>query len=211
MSSAKPELLIFPRGVRFPRRNEIPKRNDDALERVSKANITTGYVREDPQGENFKAYFEANVHAPKIFEVFCALALSLMPDVAAPIIGLKDEEPTFGSYTDRDSALGVFRPHADLLQNDGFIEFGITFQYRGRIEEIFVKSPKYFQIWTNDPAAVVSVFEKNGIPNVPRLEFIDQYPMVSESINVKGNAAWPGLFEAMKESLKELPLAVPDQ
>ena len=124
MSDAKPEPLIFPRGVRFPRKNEVPRGNEEALDGVSKANITTGYTRENHEEEGFTAYFEANVHAPKIFEIFCLLASSLMPDFAAPIIGLKDEEPTFGPYSDRDSALAVFKPHADLLQNDGFIEFG---------------------------------------------------------------------------------------
>lgn len=211
MTTPKPEPLIFPRGVRFPTKNEVPKGNEEALESISKANITTGYIRNDDGGENFSAYFEANVHAPNIFSVFQDLARSLLPNTAAPLIGLKEEETIFGPYTDFDSAIAVFEPHRDLLQNDGFLEFGITFQYEGKIEEIFVESSKYFKIWTNQPDLVVNIFENVGIPKCETLEFIDEYPMVSESFDKKGNAAWPGVFESIMAAFEKLPASLPDQ
>ena len=209
MITPKTEPLIFAKGVRFARRNEMPKGREDALERISKANITTGYIQFDDIGKPFSSYFEANVHAPNIFLVFKDLALSLLPDIAAPLIGLKDEEPLFGPYTDLSSAIGIFEPHKDLLQNDGFLEFGITFQSEETIEEIFVQSPKYFKIWTNQPEVVASVFERAGIPRCETLEFIDEYPMVSKSINPRGEAAWPGVFDAVKTAFEKLP--APDQ
>ena len=189
----------------------MPKGSEEALGRVANARITTGFTRNDTGGDAFKAYFEANVHAPSVFAVFRDLAYSLLPDVAVPIIGLKDEEPAFGPYTDRNSAIEVFEPHRDLLQNDGFLEFGITFQYQGRVEEIFVKSAKYFQIWTNQPEIVDRIFDQNGIPFVPDLQFIDEYPMVSKSINSIGNAVWPGVYEAVKVAFDNLPAPVADQ
>ena len=205
MSVPKSEPLIFPKGVRFPRKNELPKGSEDALRRIAAANITTGYVRNDDGSAAFSSYFEANVHANKVFWVFVRLAISLLPDVAAPIIGLQDEEPVFGPYTSRDSAIEVFEPHTELLQHDGFLEFGITFQHKGRVEEIFVKSSKYFRIWTNQPEVVAEVLEDSAIPRVAKLEFIDEYPMVSKSINRNGNAAWPGVYHDIKDAFENLP------
>lgn len=144
-----------------------------------------------------------------MFEVFRDLAISILPDVASPIVGLKDEEPVFGPYTTREEALKVFEPHVDLLQNDGFLEFGLIFALQGKTEEIYVKSSKYFQIWTNQPQVVAMVLKRNNIPSAVTLPFIDEYPMVSESIGINGNAGWPIVFEALQEAFKSLPEVEP--
>lgn len=175
------------------------------LRRITQAHITTGYIRDDVGGKTFGSYFEANVHAPNIFAVFNSLAQGLLPEIAAPIVGIKDEEPTLGPYTYLESAISVFEPHIELLQNDGFLEFGVTFQDEGKVEEIFVKSSKYFQIWTSQPEIVVRVFEEHNIPLCESLEFIDEYPMVSISLDANGNAAWPGVLGAIKDAFDDLP------
>lgn len=74
-----------------------------------------------------------------------------------------------------------------------------------------MKSPKYFQIWTNAHDSVVNVFREFGILHVGGLEFIDQYPMVSKSVDAKGSAVWPGVFEAVREDFGNLPRALPEQ
>jgi len=98
------------------------------------------------------------VHAPSLWDVFRDLALAILPAVASPIVGVRDEKPIYGPYTDRDSALAVFEPHLRHLVHDAFLEFGIIFQHRGATEEIFVPYAKYLRIWTNKPADVRSVF-----------------------------------------------------
>ena len=206
----KPEPLRFPRGVRFPRKNEVPKGNNDVFERIAAAYITTGYIRNDDGGDTYSTYFEANVHADEVFAVFQKLARSVMPEIASPAIGIKGKDPIFGPYTSRKAAIEVLEEHSELLQHDGFLEFGITFQYKNRIEEIFVKSPKYFQIWTNNPDSIVQVFDECRIPFVSKLEFIDEYPMVSKSINKMNNAAWPAVYESVTEAFKSLPEAYLD-
>lgn len=211
MNAPKSEPLIFPRGIRFPRKNEMPPGNEDALARIAGAGINTGYVRNDEGSDSFSSYFEANVHAHNVFSVFKELAQSILPEVAAPLIGIKEEGPTFGPYTDKQLAINVLEPHKELLQHDGFLEFGITFQYQGKIEEIFVASPKYFKIWTNQPELVARVFETAGIPECQKLEFIDEYPMVSMSIDKKGNAAWHGVYDAVTTAFADLPIAIRDQ
>ena len=202
---AEPEPLIFPQGVRFPTNEEIPADSRDVLDRVANAKITTGYTLQNVDGRQFDAYFEANVHAPNVFEVFRQLSFSLMPEVAAPLIGIKEDEPVFGPYTDRALAIAVFEPYIHHLQNDGFLEFGVIHQSQSVFEEIFVASPKYFKIWTNNAKAAEAVLESAGIPKCEKLEFIDEYPMVSLSVAEDGNAAWLGPFYSIQEEFRKLP------
>ena len=201
----KPEPLVFPRGVRFPRKSEIPGNPGELLKRVGGARITTGYQLQKAEGKLFDTYIEANIHAPNVFDVFRKLCYELMPDVAAPIIGLKDEEPVFGPYTYRALALALFEPHIDLLQNDGFLEFGLIHQSTLAFEEVFVASPKYFKIWTNNGGAAEEVLQSFGIPECINLEFIDQYPMVSLSVGDHGNAAWTSPFYSIQDEFANLP------
>ena len=191
--------------MRFPRKDEIPGDASEALSRIARARLTTGYILSEVKDQPYNTYIEANVHAPNIFEIFKALAFALMPDVAAPLIGLKDEDPVLGPYTDRVWALSVFEPYADLLQNDGFIEFGVLHQSDLAFEEIFVASPKYFKIWTNNGKAAEEILQSSRIPKCETIEFIDQYPMVSSSIDGRGNAAWTGPFHAIQDEFPKLP------
>jgi len=203
----KPERLVFPRGVRFPRKNEIPGDPTEVLEKIAKARITTGYTIKTVKDKPFKAYLEVNVHAPDVFQLFRNLCFALMPDVASPLIGIKEDEPVFGPYTDRTLALSVFEPFVDLLQNDGFLEFGMLHQSKFAFEEVFVTSPKYFKIWTNQIEVAEKVLLNGGIPKCEELQFIDEYPMVSLSVNKKGSAAWADAFYSIQEVFKKLPVA----
>jgi hypothetical protein len=128
-----------------------------------------------------------------------------MPDVIAPLVGIKEEEPIIGPYTERAWAVGVFEPYLDMLQNDGFLEFGVVCQSEATIEEIFVASAKYFKIWTNYREVAEEILQSAGIPRCETLEFIDEYPMVSSSIGDDGNAAWTGPFYAIQDEFPKLP------
>lgn len=196
---SKAEPLVFPRGVRFPRNDEMPGDASEVLSRIAKAHITTGYTVTKVEGKLYNTYIEANVHAPNVFEVFQQLVFALMPNIAAPIIGIKEDEPVFGPYIDRALAVGIFQPHTDLLQNDGFLEFGILHQSEFAFEEVFVASPKYFKIWTNYGSRVEEVLQSNSIPKCEELEFIDEYPMVSLSLSEDDSAAWPRPYYAIQE------------
>src|SRR3954451_25486369 len=97
------EPLRFPRGVRFAAEADMPRSKDksDELARISSANITTGFVSTTSAGPGFSTYIEANVHADEVWSVFESLALRLLPEVSAPIVGWKDDESTLGPYTDK--------------------------------------------------------------------------------------------------------------
>lgn len=201
----KAEPLIFPRGVRFPRKDEIPVGERHVLDRLGDARITTGYVLQRVENKPFDTYIEANVHAPQIFEVFRTLSLALIPEIAAPLIGLKDDDPVFGPYTDRAMAISIFEPFIDQLQNDGFVEFGLLHQSTFGFEEVFVASPKYFKIWTNNNAEAERILRSFGLPRCERLQFIDEFPMVSLSVNEEDKADWPGTFYAIQDEFPKLP------
>jgi len=205
MRDLRPEPLIFPQGVRFCRPDELPKGLEGEESRIAEARLTTGYVVWDSEKDAFRAQFGANVHAPEIWDVFQDLVRALLPEIAAPIVGVKDDDPILGPYTDRDRALAAFAPFADSLQHDGLLEFGMIFQHRGRTEEVFVKAAKYLQIWTNEPELARAVLERHGIPEVPDLKFIHQYPRVSQTLSFGEIAGWSTVISLLQAAFDALP------
>lgn len=179
-----------------------------AFERLKTAHITTGYVCYAPNKAGAMPYFEANAHADQVWLLVKAIAESILPAAAAPIFGLKDEDPILGPYTSREAAIGVFEPFVEALQHDGLLEFGIIFQRAGKTNEVFVRSAKYLQIWTTYPKAVRRILESHGLPEVPTLQFIDNYPRVSETLSLEdGSAGWPVVYEGLQRAFRSLPPA----
>ena len=176
------ETLRFPRGVRFARKDEIPRCTSEILERIANARITAGFTTRTSQDKGYSAYVEANIHADELWIAFETLVHSLLPPVAAPIIGFKEAEPTLGPYTDKSAALSALRPHKDLLQHDGFIEFGMIFQLHGHTEEIFVEPSKYMRIWTNQREIAEATLISMRVPPVDLLHFLDEFPHVTERL-----------------------------
>ena len=206
MPEPQPEPLIFPSGVRFPRDDEFPAGYEEERTRLASAKITTGWVQKTSGGKGYGAYFEVNVHAPRLWSLVRDIAVAILPAAAAPIVGIKDDQPTLGPYTTREAAIAVFEPFVESLQHDGFLEFGLIFQRAGETEEVFVASAKYLKIWTSRPVIVQDTLRAHGIPHVPDLQFIDEYPRVSESLRTsEGNAQWPDTLEGLQSAFAALP------
>jgi hypothetical protein len=202
----KAEPLEFPRGIRWPRPEEVPAAHADAYGRIREARITTGFVRKATGLGGYTDIIEANVHASRLFAVFRDVGEAIIPSAAAPIVGFKGEDPLLGPYTTRDAALAVLEPYAEPLQHDGFLEFGIIFQRGGRTEEVFIPNVKFLRIWTSRPDDVVSVLCRHGVPEMPDLQFIDEYPRVSQALPFEGHeAGWFPVLEALKERFQSLP------
>ncbi len=172
--------------------------------------LTTGYVVKPGKAGQYTAFIEANVHADMLWRTVQQLTNALLPIVASPIIGIKGELPAFGPYTHGESALGVFEPFAEHLTHDGFLEWGLMCQYYGETEEVFVKSPKYLQIWTYDLRRARKTLERLGVPEVPELKFIDNYPFVSQSLPLEGRSSgWPVVLERITASFAMLHAVEP--
>ena len=201
--------LEWPLGVRTPHPDEVPPEWRDAIEKARRVAFTTGYVVSHKGGESFTAYFEANVHASQVWTVVCALVEALLPRAAAPIVGVKGEDtPILGPYTLRGIALAVLEPYAHYLQHDGLLEFGVIHQSDGRTEEVFVKSAKYLQVWTNRQERVREVFARFGIPEAEKLAFIDEYPLKRETLpRPDGRAGWAWVIDELTIAFAHLPAA----
>jgi hypothetical protein len=203
------EALRFPRGVRLATEGDLPKDKErlEKLARLQHAKITTGFVLTTGADSGFSTYIEANVHADEVWSVFEALASHLLPEVSAPLVGWKDEDAALGPYTDKAAAIAVLRAHAENLQHDGFIEFGMMFQQGGKTEEIMVKGSKHFQIWTNNPAVATDTLLTLGIPHVEKLQFIDEYPRVTERL--KDDSSSDTIVSAIVNAFQSLPTRKP--
>ena len=73
--------LVFPDGIRLASRDELPGPNADreALwERMGHATIAPGYTLVTSTAGGFSWYAEANVDAPRVWEVFCDLCAVLL-------------------------------------------------------------------------------------------------------------------------------------
>jgi hypothetical protein len=198
------ERLRFPRGVRLASREEIPKCTTETLDRIACADIRTGFVSTTTDREGYSTYIEANVHADEIWAAFAALANALIPRTAAPVIGESGDDSTIGPYTTRNVAIAVLQPHAESLQHNASVEFGIMNQHDGQTEEILVKASKYFQIWTNQPAAAESALNSLGIPRAEQLQFIDEFPNTTE--HKAGDKPTREVISAIVDSFVKLSL-----
>jgi hypothetical protein len=203
--------LEFAEGIRPARPDECPPDHQDAIDAARRAAATVfvpGFTVRRPSepGATYVADFQINVHASELMDLFGELARAIIGEIAAPIVGLKDEPPEFGAYTDRDAALEAFAPHHRSLTHDGFLGFGIIFQVTDRTNEVFVHPSKWLQVWTTDPDAVRAVLERRGIREVADLAFVDQFPLISSSLpSPSGNATWPACLEALRAAFAALP------
>ena len=198
------ESLRLARGVRLAREEDLPRPREEALARLAAASLSTGYTRTTHTNKGFSDYFEINAHVNDIWPLFAQLASEVLPDVAAPLVGHKGEEPHFGPYTDRDLAIQSLMPFAERLVHDGFIEFGAMRGYQGRTEEVLVKSYKYICVWTSNPDSVLAILARKGIAYVPNLQFLDEFPCVTESLKGEDRAAHE-VIEGVVTCFQSLP------
>lgn len=204
--TATPEPLLLPRGVRFPRPDELPPGSESELARIRQAEVTTGYVIHPNTAGPFTAYIDAQAHAINLFPLFHDLVFRLLPRSAAPIIGLKDTEPHLGPYSIRAAALRLFEPHTQVLQHDGLLAFGMIAQEDGRIEQVFVPPSKRLQVWTNQPDAAREVLGHHRIPELQELPLLDQFPLVYESMRDDSGASLAGgVVDRVRSGFSQLP------
>lgn len=144
------EKLIFPKGLRFPKDDELPGDSDKnaILDKFKNATIFQGFVLFDSGNDKYKYYVEMNVNAPMIWSVFLEICKLLLTDNSAPILGHKDQEKDemfYGPDMALSRILEIFSEYQFELTNDGFIQFGIISQGEDVIEEVFVNPSNTFQ------------------------------------------------------------------
>ncbi|MCR3761927.1 hypothetical protein KYB31_23430 [Clostridium felsineum] len=180
-------LYKLPLGIRIPRNDEYPNGYDiDSINnKRNLANITEGFKITEVKGEKFSYYATINIDVDKIWDVFCSLTSSLIDDIAYGIIGFKDEKPILSKFASIERVIEVFRKYKFELTNDGYLQFGIANYDDNSLNEIFVTSFKYMTIWTNNKEQLVETLNSFGIRQVENLQFIDEFPVVSEALTAK--------------------------
>lgn len=89
MSGREPthaDNLVFPDGVRLARHWELPGPEQNRASNwawIQAANITTGFILSESSDSQFAFYAEANVDAPKIWDVFNAIVTTVVAGLVA--------------------------------------------------------------------------------------------------------------------------------
>jgi hypothetical protein len=117
------EPLIPPSSVRLLRPDEVPVHDDrdKILEEVAagqRARFVAGYVLSDTGREGYTAYAEINVHAPLLWYLFRDLVTRLLPEHAALLIGVKDEELHHCPYRLKAALLTALEPYGEALASE---------------------------------------------------------------------------------------------
>ncbi len=176
--------FIFPSTIRLLTPEEIrngpykdERSREELIEKLINGMIRSGYVLRNKADPTSKYYAEINVSAPDIWKVFTELVEELLPDECAPIWGLYDDDPLYGgNYQPKKNILSGFSPWSERMSNDGELQFGVISQTNEMLEEVFVNSTKFFEVWTSKVDKLRSVLQRHGIEETDHLEFIGQYP-----------------------------------
>lgn len=175
----------LPIGIRIPNFDEYPNgyNVDDINMKRNSANIIEGYKLVEVQCEKFTHFAEINIDADNIWNLFVALSDKLIGYIAYGIIGFKDEKPTMSNFTEKQKIIDILNRYNFELSNDGYIQFGIAYYDESSLNQIFITSFKYLQVWTTNSKELVETFKRYKISEQENLNFIDEFPVVSEALS----------------------------
>ena len=204
-----PRVLVFPDGVRLAQRDELPgpaPSRAAAWARIQAANIETGFTIVKSTDPRFSFYAEANVNAPMIWTVFRDLCNALLGSRASLMMSEIDDDPAPLGSAGTLQILTLLESHSYQLAHDGYIQFGLVRQDANVLTEVFVSPTKHFQVWFDDEKRFRAVLQVHNVPEMEKLEFIDQYPRTTSPLSRdQVSFADPGEFvEYVENQLKFL-------
>lgn len=181
-----PSTLKFPDGIRLAHLDELPGPGSDraaAWARIQSANIAPGFTLSESTDSRFAFYAEANVDGPRIWAVFRDLCQGLLGREATLIISEIDDEPMPLGSAHTLGILALLEPHQYQLAHDGCLQFGLVGRDTDLLTEVFVAPTKHFKVWLSDVKCLRSVLRSHAVPEVERLEFIDEYPRTTTRLS----------------------------
>lgn len=183
-------MIELPKTIRPARFDEIPN-NSTAFERlqmIDNAKIVEGYSFKLKESDNeehkklpFKFYSEININNSRLWDLIIALT-DLLPDVSSLIIGDSDSEPNYCDYIAKIDLIENLSKFKTELTKDAFLEWGIIYNDKEVLTEIFVPDSKYIKFWGVDIDGFKTIMTKFDLNQVDDLEFIDEYPNVREPL-----------------------------
>ena len=179
--------LELPETIRAARPEEAPAQEDiqNRIAAAQYARIQEGYTVKlaDDASLPFSFFSEINVNNSRLFPLFMRL-LEPLPEIVSFIFSHIDEEAHYSEYRNKAEVIALLSRFELELTKDGFFEFGIIYQDQEQLQEVFVKRAKYLQCWASDMDAFLDVMNEFGLHHVPDLNFMDEYPMVTEMLRL---------------------------
>lgn len=181
------KTLQLPPTIRTARPDEVPKQ-EDILNRIAaskSASIVEGYVFHYNETHElpFRFFAEINVDNQRLWHLFKTLLLQL-PDEICVVYNYKDEESAYTGYAYKYEVLNKLELYQLEITQDGFLEVGALCKDDTMMEEIFICSPKYLQYWGVDEQRFRETMTEFQLYEMPELNFIDQYPLVTEALRL---------------------------
>lgn len=183
--------LELPQTIRFADREEIP--NDPAILKrwaeSGSANIVQGYTfrLNENNSENeligFNFYSEINIDNSNLWNLIMALS-ETMPDVAAVLFGHTDFDINYGNYEEKIAILEFISQYKKEITQDAFISFGLIYNDKESLIEIFIDESKYIKYWGVDENFFRKIMNDFNLKEIENLEFIDEYPKVREILTI---------------------------
>jgi hypothetical protein len=177
----------LPLSIRIPNFDEYPNgyNIDEINMKRDAASIIEGYKLAEVRGEKFTHFAELNIDADNLWNLFVALSDKLIGDIAYGIIGFKDEKPTVSNFKEKQRIIDILNRYNFELPNDEYIQFGIAHYHESSLNQIFITSFKYLQVWTTDNKELVETLNKYKMLEQENLNFIDEFPVVSEVLSAE--------------------------
>ncbi len=185
-------MIELAKTIRLARKDEVIK-NSAALERIQQienAKINEGYTfrlkeieNEENQEVPFEFYSEININNSRLWDLVICLA-DLLPDVSALIIGDSESELNYCDYEPKHNIIGNLKKYKTELTEDAFLEWGMIFNDKKTLTEIFITDSKYIKFWGVDINGFQAIMTKFGLGQIDDLEFIDEYPKVRKPLRL---------------------------
>lgn len=177
--------LQLPPTVRTPEPDEIPAEQAllDRLEARKNANIVEGFTFKPNTTTElpFRFFSEINVDNNNLWALIVHFVMQ-MPDEVALVYHHADQDPICSDYLHKIRLINLLEPFENELTKDPFLEFGIIHHVENYLQEIFIHKCKYIQYWGMDEAAFRNTMHEFGIYEVPGISFIDEFPLVRETL-----------------------------
>jgi hypothetical protein len=180
-------LLEIPVTIRVPTPDEMDHREDihELLQKRKRANIVEGFDLQPNETQQlpFKFYAAINVNHSRLWEVFEALANTFPEgEEVSCVYGLEEEEPVTTGYFPRQQVLAELRKFKTELTGDASLSFGLLLHTKEMLMELFVTESKYIKFWGSNKESFVQQMLAFDIRPVPQLEFVDEYPKITEPL-----------------------------
>lgn len=179
--------LLLPITIRTPTEEELPK-EEKILERLrlsKEAILVNGFSFTDTSEKmlQYNFFSEINVDNSHLWALIRRLLMEF-PDYVCLIFNHIDANPSYSQYTDKFVLLNKVDKYEKELSMDGYLEFGFIFQDEEVLVELFVKKAKYIQFWGRDEVAFRATMQEFDLTEVPNINFIDEYPLVTEALRL---------------------------